>query len=158
VSNNLLITVKKHLLSLAGLLLLAGPCLPAAAYAQLLPAVGLANTIPAQNVANQDIAATTITTATYRGQTFSMKRTPDSLLTGEATDRIERLEIQLAFCCNILFTDTLNPTCPPEREATIQATIEYIKLARPNWNPKAYRQELKFYLAEDKRRRQVYDY
>lgn len=119
--------------------------------AQILP-------ITAQNAANKTIAEKTITPVTYRGQTFLMQRTPADMLIGPAPDRLERLEIQLAFCCTILLTDTLNPTCPPERETTIRALIKYVYLARPNWNPKVYHQELKFYLAEDKRRRQVYDY
>jgi hypothetical protein len=109
------------------------------------------------NTVSRDIATKTITPVTYRGQTFLMRRTPTDMLIGSAPDRIERLEIQLAFCCNILLTDTLNPTCLPEREATIRALIKYIYLARPNLGPQYY-QELKFYLAEDKRRRQVYDY
>jgi hypothetical protein len=151
--------IKKHLLSLFGLLLGAG--MQASVCAQVLPiipAIGLVNAIAAQNAANRAIAEKTTTTVAYRGQSFLMKRTPEAILTGAATDRITQLEIQLGFCHNILLTDTLNPTCPPDCEATIRATIKYIDLARPNWDQKAYRQEFKFYLAKDKRRRKVYDY
>nr|GFC88128.1 hypothetical protein [Tanacetum cinerariifolium] len=117
-----------------------------------MPFVGLVGALAAQKAANNAIAAKTTKDVTYRGQTFQMKRTADSILTGSATDRIEQLETQLAFCYTTLLADTLNATCPPERQATIRAALKYIDLARPNWDQKAYRQEFRFYLAEDKRR------
>jgi len=116
-------------------------------------AYGLASAIAAQNAANRDIAAKTTTTATYRGQSFLMKRTPEAVLIGDATDRIAQLETQLALCRTALLADSASPTCPPERQATIRAAIRYIDSARPNWDQKAYHQEFKLYLAEDKRRR-----
>ncbi|MGI4862702.1 MAG: hypothetical protein ACRYFZ_02180 [Janthinobacterium lividum] len=153
--------MNKRLRLLTGLLILGGSCLATPALAQLYPVVGagtgLVRAIAAQNAANKAIATKTTTTATYRGQSFLMKRTPDEVLTGDATDQIARLEIQLGFCYNVLLADTLNPTCPPERQAIIRAALRYLDVARPNWDQKAYRQELKFYLAEDIRRRRAID-
>ena len=150
--------MKRHLLYFASALLLVS-FYPAAqvqaqtsTYIPVMPFVGLVGALAAQKAANNALAAKTTTTVTYRGQTFQMKRTADSILTGSATDRIEQLENQLAFCYKVLLADTINSTCPPERQATIRATIKYIDLARPNWDQKAYRDEFKFYLAEDKRR------
>lgn len=150
--------MKKQLLSLASVLLLAG-FYPAAqvqaqtsTYVPVMPFVGLVSALAAQKAANNAIAAKTTKNVTYRDQTFQMKRTADSILTGSATDRIEQLEKQLAYCYTALLADTLNATCSPERQATIRAALKYIDLARPNWDQKAYRQEFRFYLAEDKRR------
>ncbi len=125
------------------------------ARAQLLPAIGLVNAIAAQNTANKAIAAKTTTTTTYRGQSFPLKRTPDDILIGDATDRIAQVEAQLTLCHTALLADSTNLTCPPERQAIIRASIKYVDLARPNWDQKAYRQEFKFYLAEDARRRRA---
>jgi hypothetical protein len=117
--------------------------------------VGLVNAIAAQNAANKEIATKTTTTVTYHEQTFLMKRSPDDVLTGLATDRIAQLENQLALCYTALLADSTGSVCPPERQAIIWANIKYIDLARPNWDQKAYRQEFKFYLAEDARRRKA---
>ena len=155
--------MKKHLLYFASVLFLAG-FYPAAqvqaqtsTYIPVMPFVGLVNALAAQKAANNGIAAKTTTTVTYRGQTFQMKRTADSILTGSATDRIKQLETQLTYCYATLLADTLNATCPPERQATIRATLKYIDLARPNWDQKAYRDEFRFYLGEDKRRNRAID-
>lgn len=148
--------MKKYLFSLAGLLFLVGSCIPTSAYAQVLPirpVVGLINAIAAQNAANQDIAAKTTTTATYREQTFLMKRTPATLLIGEATDRIEQLESQLALCRTALLADSTGITCTTEHRTAIREALAYLSSARPNWELKAYRQELRFYVAEDGHRK-----
>ena len=160
-----IILTKEPLFPLAGLLLLAGAGAPATGCAQPTPgvpvsvpvlnAISLVNGIAAQHAANREMAAKTTTTATYRGQTFLMKRTPADLLVGEATDRIEQLESQLALCRAALLADSTAPTCPPERRTAIREAITYLGPARPNWGLTAYHQELRFYVAEDSRRKKA---
>lgn len=147
--------MKKRLRLLPGALLLLGCSLAAPAYAQYIPVVpviGLVQMIAAQNAANKAMVERTTTTATYRGKSFLMKRTPEDILVGDAADRITQLEAQLTLSYSALLADSTSRTCPPERQAAIQTALKYIGLNRPGWDEKAYRQELKFYLAEDKRR------
>lgn len=147
--------MKQRLLILAGSFLTLGFYIPA--QAQVYAVGGIVNAIIADKVAKNIIAAKTTKKVSYRGQSFLMKRTPDDILIGDATDRIARLEIQLGFCYNVLLADTINSTCPPERQAIIREALRYLDVARPGWDQKAYRQELKFYLAEDKHRTRTMD-
>lgn len=150
--------MRKKLPLLTGTLLILGSYFSAPAHAQyvpIVPVMGLARMIAAQNAATKAIAERTTTTTAYHGESFLMKRTPNDLLVGDAADRIAQLETQLALSYTALLADSTSRTCPAERQATIQAAIKYIGLNRPGWDQKAYRQELKFYLAEDKRRRQA---
>ena len=104
-----------------------------------------------QKKANDAIVARTTTTVTYRGQSFLMKRSPEDVIAGDAADRITQLETQLAGCYSALLADSTRHTCPPELQTAIRENLRYIGLARPDWNLHAYRQEFKFYLADDKR-------
>jgi hypothetical protein len=146
--------MKKQLLTLTSTLFLLSTYV-GSVHAQnyVAPIIGVVSMIAAQNAANKDIANKTTTTATYHGKSFLLKRTPADILIGDATDRIAQLEHELALCHTILLADSTSCTCPPERQDSIRAAIKYIDLARPNWDQKAYRQEFKFYLAEDTRRR-----
>ena len=118
-------------------------------------AIGLIRVIAAQKKANDAIIARTTTTITYRGQSFLMKRSPEDVIAGDAADRITQLETQLASGYTALLADSTSRTCPPELQTTIRENLNYIGLARPGWNQQAYRQEFKFYLAEDKRRQRA---
>ncbi|MET4073680.1 hypothetical protein [Hymenobacter sp. UYCo722] len=114
--------------------------------------IGLVRMIADQKKANDAILARTTTTTTYRGQSLVMKRCPEDVVAGDAADRITQLETQLGLCHTALLADSTSRTCPPELEAAIRANLNYIGSARPGWSLQTYRQELKFYLTEDKRR------
>ncbi|GAB3656771.1 hypothetical protein GCM10027594_29110 [Hymenobacter agri] len=145
----------------AAALLLGSYCAAPAAHAQSSFAgapgavIGLAHIISAQKKAHDELIARTITTATYRGESFPMKRCPDDIMAGDAADRIAQLETQLAACNKALLADSTSLTCPAEQQAAIRANLNYISGARPGWSLQPYRQELKFYVAEDKRRERI---
>ena len=124
-----------------------------AQYVPVVPVIGLIGLIAAENAAKKEFAQQTTKSATYWGQSFLIKRTPDNMLTGNAVDRIKQVENQLALCYMALLADSTSRTCPPERLADIRTNIKYIDLNRPNWDQQAYHQELNFYSSEDKRRR-----
>ncbi len=145
--------MKKRLPLLTGTLLMLGSNLSGPAYAQVYPVIPLVGLFTAEHAERKAIAERTTTTATYRGQSFPMKRTPDDILAGDAADRITQLETQLALCHTALLADSVGRICPAERLADLQANFKYVGLNRPTWDQKAYRQELKFYQAEDNRRR-----
>jgi hypothetical protein len=115
----------------------------------------LVHLIANQKKANDALIARTTTTATYRGQTFPMKRCPEDVIAGDVADRITQVEDQLSTCYKALLADSTSHTCSPEQRKAIQDNLNYIGMARPGWSQQAYRQELKFYLAEDKRRQQA---
>lgn len=106
-------------------------------------------------VARGDFAEKNVVATTYRGQQYPLKRTPAGQLSGQAADQIALLEAQLDQCHAALLADSAGVVCPPNRQATIQATQAIITKARPAWNQKMYRTELAFYVAEDARRQQV---
>ena len=147
--------MKKRLPAFTAALLLLGSYLAAPACAQyvpVIPVIGLVQMIAAQKKANDALVARTTTTTTYRGQSFLMKRCPEDVLAGDAADRITQLENQLESSYKALLADSTSRTCSPEQQKAIRENLNYIGLARPGWSMQAYRQEFKFYLAEDKRR------
>ena len=150
--------MKKSLPVFAASLLILSSCFSAPVYAQSSYAgaptavIGLVRMIADQKKANDAIIARTTTTITYWGQGFLMKRSPEDVIAGDAADRITQLENQLATCYTALLADSTSQTCPAELQTAIRANISYLGSARPGWSQQAYRQELKFYLTEDKRR------
>ena len=147
--------MKNCYLGLTTILLLLGGASPNPAFAQYIPigaGISLIHAIAADNAADRALEARMTSTVTYHGVQFIMKRTPEEILTGDATDRIRQLEAQLALSYTALLADSTSRTCPAERQATIRKTIEYISLNRPDWKLKAYRQELRFYQNQDKSR------
>ncbi|WP_426060446.1 hypothetical protein [Hymenobacter sp. B1770] len=96
-----------------------------------------------------------LTTLTYRGQDFSVKRTPGAENTGPAADYIVMLEAQLEKCYTALIADSVGAVCPASQKAAIKASQAYIANAQPSWNLKPYRAELAFYEAEDARRQRA---
>ena len=149
--------MKNRYLGLTAILLLIATIFSTPAQAQYVhipvgAGIGLVQAIAAQNAANRAMEERTTTLTTYHGVNFRMKRTPEELLTGEATDRIRQVEAQLALAYSALLADSTTRTCPPERQTAIRAGVDYLSRNRPSWGLSSYRQELKLYLAEDKRR------
>lgn len=147
--------MKNRYLRLTIILLLLGGASPNSAFAQYIPVgagISLIQSIAADNAASRALEERTTSAVTYQGVHFMMKRTPEEILTDDATDRIRQLETQLALSYTALLADSTSRTCPPERQAIIQKALEYIGLNRPGWKLKAYRQELRFYQSQDKNR------
>lgn len=134
-------------------LLLLGPASAARAQAVLVNGIATLVRLGA-TAAYGKYGDKSVTTGTYQGKEFAMKRTPADKLSGKAADNIRLLEAQLDQC-HAQLADGAAAVCPADRLALIKSTQAIVAETRPNWNQKYYKEELDFYLAEDARRQQA---
>lgn len=74
-----------------------------------------------RRAAQGEFADKTVKASTYRGQSFTIKRTPTDQLTGKASDLIAFLEAQLEKCHLALLADSIGTVCSTDQQTTIQA-------------------------------------
>ena len=100
-------------------------------------------------------AQSAATMATYRGQPFSMLRTPADKLPKEGADQVSTLETQLDQFHTTMLADSVGIICTPEQRTAIQNALIALGRSRSNWNLQPYHQEAAFYLAENTRRQKA---
>ncbi|GAB3292726.1 hypothetical protein ACFQT0_06565 [Hymenobacter humi] len=148
--------MSRRLRSLVACLSLLSGTFAAQAQANLIhgisAGIGLARQASNSNKNGTDY---TVSNLSYRGQEFSVKRTPAEQNTGPAAGHIGMLEAELEKCYKALVADSTSSVCSENQKVNIKSLQALISRAQPGWNQKPYRAEAAFYAAEDARRQRV---
>ncbi|MBH8559904.1 hypothetical protein [Hymenobacter negativus] len=147
--------MKKIVLTIAALTFILSTATEA--YAQVALANGIISGIRLASRAGKkgEPIATNTTTATYRGQTFPMQRTPAAMLPKKGAEQVTAIETQLDRFHTALLADSTSELCTPEQRTAIQSAMVNLARAQSSWDLQAYQKEATFYLAEDARRKKA---
>jgi hypothetical protein len=146
----------KHLLLLLALLGAAG-----SAQAQLVNLLSVGARLGADAAVaggrnrRDDAPDRYVTTATYRGQAYSQKRTPANKLKGSGGPQIAYQESVLQRCQAALQADSTSALGTPDTWAMLRGSLEVIGHERPTWNIDPYVDEAAFYQSETARRQRA---